>query len=157
MAAQSTGISRMCWYFFGFARWFYAVRVVIKQKDLIRDLTMFFFIIIFLLCIICLCTTGQDCNFHCYIVKKSDVWCPQWAMAMNSFSLSWWKMCVCVSQREGHVEVGIMTASTQATDERVQEWVSSRPSLDPSRECSYSPSISPLFFTRRFPISSFPR
>lgn len=53
-----------------------------------------------------------------------------------------------ILEREGRVEVGIMTASTQATDERVQKLVSSRPSLDLSRECSYSPSISPLLFPK---------
>ncbi len=58
------------------------------------------------------------------------------------------------SQREGRVEVGIMTARTQALDERLQESVSTHPFTDPCLKCFFFPPIPPLFFPI---IQLFPR
>lgn len=101
------------------------------------------------MCINCLCMAGLlDCSLNFQLHTEEVRWLMSSMSHDNEFFLTELMENACVSQREGRVEVGIMTASTQATDERVQKLVSSRPSLDLSRECSYSPSISPLLFPK---------
>uniref|UniRef100_A0A8B9HA46 Excision repair cross-complementation group 6-like 2 n=1 Tax=Astyanax mexicanus TaxID=7994 RepID=A0A8B9HA46_ASTMX len=62
-----------------------------------------------------------------------------------------------ILEREGRIEVGIKTARTQATEERMREPVSSRPLTDPRQELSSFSSISPLLFPRHPTNAPFPR